>query len=375
MRILQVLAPGSYGGLERVVEGLASGLVAKGMEVAVALVHTPDSDVAAYTDELEAGGAVVFPIPVAGRSYRLERQRIAAICAEWRPDVLHTHGYRCDVLLADLARRLGIPQVTTVHGFTGGNWKNRLYQRLQKRAFRRLSAVVAVSGRLGRELAAAGVPAERVVVAPNAWSGGPEPLERASARAVLGVDPGGYVIGWVGRLSREKGADVLVDALPHLRDLPITVSICGDGPALAGLQRTAADAGVADRIHWHGAVDNAARLFRAFDAFVLSSRTEGTPIALLEAMAAGIPVVATSVGGVPEVVTDREAILVPPEEPAALAAAIRHAFADRATADARAQAATLRLRSHFASDPWLESYLAVYRRVQPHAASMVLCQA
>jgi glycosyltransferase involved in cell wall biosynthesis len=110
-------------------------------------------------------------------------------------------------------------------------------------------------------------------------------------------------------------------------------------------------------------VTEAAPLFPAFDVFVLSSRTEGTPIVLFEAMAAGVPVVATAVGGVPGVVSPAEAVLIPPGDPASLAAAIRTTLRDPAAARERTRAARQRLEREFGAQPWLERYDVVYRRV------------
>jgi glycosyltransferase involved in cell wall biosynthesis len=101
-------------------------------------------------------------------------------------------------------------------------------------------------------------------------------------------------------------------------------------------------------------------LFPAFDVFVLSSRTEGTPIALFEAMAAGVPIVASAVGGVPDVVSSREAVLVTQEDPAALAAGLTETLGDPTAALERARAARRRLEREFALQPWLEQYLALY---------------
>jgi len=118
---------------------------------------------------------------------------------------------------------------------------------------------------------------------------------------------------------------------------------------------------VADRVNWHGLVPDAADLYPAFDAWVLSSRTEGTPIALLEAMAARVPVVATAVGGVPDVVSSAEALLVPSEQPRELAAALATVLADRAQAALRAEAAYRRLTEAYSPGGWLDAHVALYR--------------
>src|SRR5690606_17786654 len=109
---------------------------------------------------------------------------------------------------------------------------------------------------------------------------------------------------------------------------------------------------------------DAGQLFPAFDAFVLSSRTEGTPIALFEAMAARVPIVATRVGGVPDVVTAAEAILVPSEDPRELAKAIRAVVADTGSARSRAAAAEDRLRTAYDVEPWVDRYVSIYENVQ-----------
>src|SRR5690606_1726156 len=108
----------------------------------------PGGELTPYADTLASAGARVVRLPISGRDYRAERAQVSRLCGEIKPAVMHTHGYRCDVLMAGVARRHGIPQVTTVHGFTGGDWKNRTYEFLQKRAFRGFSRVVVVSKKL-----------------------------------------------------------------------------------------------------------------------------------------------------------------------------------------------------------------------------------
>ena len=119
--------------------------------------------------------------------------------------------------------------------------------------------------------------------------------------------------------------------------------------------------GLVARVLWLGAVPDAARYFAAFDLFVMSSRTEGLPMVMLEAMAAGTPIVTTSVGGIPDLVSPAEGVLVPPEDPKALAAAIRTALDDREAAAARSRAAQLRQRTEFDVGPWSARYESIYR--------------
>jgi len=148
-----------------------------------------------------------------------------------------------------------------------------------------------------------------------------------------------------------------------LRDLPLVVSIIGDGIERVPLAARAVCLGLNGRLHWHGVVADAGCLFAAFDVFALSSRTEGTPIVLLEAMAAGIPIVTTAVGGVPDVVSPQEASLVPSDQPLALATEIRAVYQVPEPARARAHAARSHLDQAYRVAPWLERYEAIYRSV------------
>lgn len=365
MVILHVVAPAEIGGLERVVHALALGQCETGHDVHVAAVVEEPQVEQAFLQPLAAAGVGTHALRHPGRDYLRERAAIAELCGTIRPHVVHTHGYRPDVVDAGVARRLGVPTVTTVHGFTGGGWKNRAYEWLQRRAFRRFDAVVVVSRPLAERLRGRAVPAERLALLPNAWRpGSAAPLEREAARRQLGVRDERFHIGWVGRLTLEKGPDVFIDALARLKDIAFTASLIGDGREQGRLRARAAATGVTDRILWHGAKPDAGRLFPGFDAFVLSSRTEGTPIVLFEAMAAGAAIVAARVGGVEDVVTPAEALLVPPEHPEALAAAIRAVWTDRAAAAERARAARARLAAQYAVGPWLAGYQAIYERVR-----------
>jgi glycosyltransferase involved in cell wall biosynthesis len=178
----------------------------------------------------------------------------------------------------------------------------------------------------------------------------------------LQVPQDAFLIGWVGRLSREKGPDTFVGALERLGDLGLHASFIGDGPLREEVERGArANHGV--KIRSHGAIPSASRFFTAFDLFVLSSRTEGTPIALFEAMEASVPIIATSVGGVPDVLSADEAILVPPEDEEALASAIRWMRTDPEAARQRVGRARERLLRDFALGPWLDRYELFYSSV------------
>src|SRR2546427_3646193 len=206
---------------------------------------------------------------------------------------------------------------------------------------------------------------------PNAWSPTAPPLDRTAARLVLGLPPDAFVIGWVGRLTFEKGPDVLLDAVRCVSDLPLVVSVVGSGAERSALQARARSLRL-NKVFWHGTLHDAARLFPAFDVFVLSSRTEGTPIVLFEAMASEVPVVATRVGGVPDILSAAEAGLRPPSGPLALAAGLRPVDGEPAPGPALAPRAQVRLERDFSLGPWLARYERIYEQVSRGAPAALV---
>jgi glycosyltransferase involved in cell wall biosynthesis len=332
--------------------------------VAVATLMFDPPAARSFIEPLIAANVPVHPIPLSPRAYLRERRAIAQICGSWCPDVVHTHGYRTDVVDRGVAARLGIGTMTTVHGpsFTGG-LKGAFYEWLQRRNYRRFDAVVAVSRALSDSTRADGVAADRLHHIPNAWGGLYRPLVREDARRELDLPADATVVGWVGRMIPVKAGELFLEALHRLpQPRPIGVMI-GHGSEADRLRRRAAELGLGPAVRMYSAITDAGRLFPAFDTYVLSSRSEGIPVVVLEAMAARTPIVATRVGGVPEMVGEQDAWLVPPGDAEALARAIAASLADREAAAQRVERAARRLATEFGVDRWLDRYEAVYRSV------------
>lgn len=365
MRVLHVTTPAAFGGLERVVSYLAQTQRELGHDVRVACLSSDPGAVpflrgfAQHDIPTYAGGA-------APRDYWRQRRYVTDLQRTIAPDIVHTHGYRADVLAARACQRAGTAVVTTLHGFTGGGLRNRCYEWLQRRAVRVCDTVVAVSEALAGEITRSGLAPDRVQVIPNVIPPLGPRLTRAEARRVLDLPEDRWVVGWVGRVSPEKGLDVLLDALPAVQQPDLTVAVLGDGPARLALERKVDEMGLTDRVRWYGLVQRAERVFAAFDVLVISSRTEGSPIVLLEAMAATTPVITTAVGGVPDMVTSASARIIPPEDPATLAAALQEVRLDAAAAERRAMRAHVRLAR--TSDPvqWAERYTDAYLQARDH---------
>ena len=284
-----------------------------------------------------------------------------------RFDLVHLHTVTNYAAWFRLAAALaGRPYVVTLHGSDVTAFASR---RADERALIRwalggAAAIVAVSQALSQAARARFALNAPPVVIRN---GIDLDLAGADAAAPAAAAQGPYVLS-AGALDRVKGHDLLIRAWAALaqRFPAIRLVLAGDGDEGAALRRLAGELGVAARIEFAGALPRPAvlRLLRGALVFVLPSRSEGLPYALLEAGAAGRAVVATSVGGMPEVVGDDAGILVPSEDPAALAEAIARALGD---ADLRARlggALQARVRAEFSSRAMADGYLAVYEGVR-----------
>lgn len=360
--ILHIISPAPVGGLETVVRRLARGHATRGHDVGVISIGPAVGRLPAFFRNGRESPVQTYPIEIGARAYLTALARVERVLDRFQPELVHTHGYRTDVLESRVARRREIPRVSTVHGFTGGDLKNRVYEWLQRRALRRFDAVVAVARPLRDQLHASGISEDRLFLVPNAGAPIARPLARPKARKALGLPEEAFVVGWVGRLNPPKGPDILLRAIDEIDDPGARVMFVGPEED-ERYRQLARDLGIDDRIRWAGVVPDASRYFQAFDALVLSSRTEGTPMVLLEAMSAGVPVVATRVGGIPDVVSEHEAVLVPPEDPEALAQGIRRVRDDRSGASDRADRARARVESEYSMERWLDRYESVYASV------------
>ena len=352
-RVVHVIAPARYGGAESVTATLATGWLQRGGGGVAALMASPDSG--RFVARVRNAGVPVWEIRARARAYLTEVRRLRDLLRRQNADVVHTHVYRADAVGYLAARSTGLPVVATVHGFTGGDWKNRAYQRFDRWLLRRFDAIACVSPALVRQLLQLGAHPERVRWVPNV-PGGSVPYSRHAARKVLGLRAQERAVGWVGRLSPEKAPDRFLAAL-ELLDPSYVGVVIGDGPLRQDLAGHATRLG--SRARLMGSVEDADRLLPAFDVVVLSSRTEGTPMVVLEAMRCAVPVVSFAVGGIPDVLQGL-GWLVTPGDIEGLAGAIAEVLERPEETARRAAIGQARIRERFGMQQWLDAYDELY---------------
>lgn len=327
------------------------------LEPSVAILA--DSRSGPFIEQVAAAGLPHTVLDSPARNYLRDIRELRSLLRRDRIRLLHSHGYRADAVGLISARMESVPNVATAHGFTGGSLRNRINQFVGVQALRHSAAVIAVSAQLGTTLQRAGVRGDRLHVIPNAWAPPAGlPLARQAARGRLGLPAEGRIVGWAGRMSQEKGPDLAVEALVG-QESDVTLCMIGEGPARALAERRAAELGVMQLLRLPGSISGVWELLPAFDVLLLSSRTEGTPMILLEAMHAGVPIVATTVGGVPALLDDDTARLAPAAGQA-LGDALRAALSDPDESRRRAAAAGRRLADRNDMTQWIDRHLDLY---------------
>ncbi len=288
-------------------------------------------------------------------------------------DVVHSHEFTMAVYGTLAARRIGARHVITMHGgqYFAERWRRRAAMRW---AVRRSAALVAVSGATASHLhRSLGLDASAVTVVPNgiAFRSG----HRQRVREELALADDTLLVLAVGNLYPVKGHRTLLDALGLVcranASLDWRLAIAGRGEETDALEALARGQGIADRVHLLGFRPDVPDLLSAADVFAMPSHSEGLPLALVEAMGAGLPVIASAVGGIPEVVrTETDGILVPPRDPSALGDALVRVMSDAVLRRTLGDAARARVQREYAVSTMAERYEALYRPESDARATM-----
>jgi L-malate glycosyltransferase len=365
IRVLFVVGSFTTGGAERHLIELWRRMDREAFDVTIACFRREGGFLA---ETLSLGWPVV-DLAVGRRIYDARGiaafARLVHLVLGFRPDVVHGYLFGPNLFAALAGRLAGVP-VVAVAKRNMDAFETPRQIGMERLAHRLATHVTAVSEAVADSVVALGVPRERITVIPNGvdaarFADGPQAEE---ARFELGAD-GSPLVGSVGCLAARKDYGTLLAALARLveRGTPFRAALVGDGVERAALEAQARALGLAPRVRFLGERPGVERLLPGMDVFVLSSREEGIANALLEAMAAGLPCVATAVGGTPEVLRDGETgWLVPAADPAALADALADALARPEEARRRGAAARRAVREGMSIEAMARRQQGFYRR-------------
>jgi glycosyltransferase involved in cell wall biosynthesis len=361
--IVHVLSSFGVGGQERVALDLAIGQKARGHEVSVvSLAAGPDG---AMADEFREHGIAVGS--VAKRGDGLDPTlipRLTRALRERAAEVVHTHNPLPLTYGAPAARLAGAAAIHTKHGVNPGS---RGHMMLRRAAAQLTHAFVAVSDTTAAQAKQQrDAPERRLHMIANGIRLDryrPDPAARAVAREELGLGDA-WVVGTVGRLDEYKNQALLVRAMAPMLSSEVRLVIVGDGPTRAAVEAEIARLPDPSLVVMTGRRMDVPALMPAFDVFALSSKTEGLPLVVPEAMAAGLPIVTTSVGGLPSVIDEGETGMLVPVEEVALRDALARLAADRPLAKQLGARARERALERYSYDRMVDAYLALYRQAR-----------
>jgi glycosyltransferase involved in cell wall biosynthesis len=334
IRVAYILTPVDFGGAEKVSLTFLRNVDRTRFDICPILLIRPWENGNIFMEEIERENYQYLTIPVAirplkeGKDYfRVIRcfTMLFSILKGQNFDLVHTNGYFADIIGVPASRLLGIPHIATCHGFISNDRNLKNYNKLDIMALRFTKRIIAVSEGIKNDLISSGVKRQQVIVLQNAVELSMDDnmflKHRDYVRNKYHIRKDEIVLGYIGRISEEKGLRYLMEAGSKLihSGVPLKIMIVGDGPQKIEMEKFAQQAGLQNKVIFAGFQKDIETWLPSMDVFVLPSLTEGTPMALLESMACGIPVIATRVGGVPKVIESGiNGILVDPADPVKL---------------------------------------------------------
>jgi len=363
--ILFLISSEGYYGVENMLIALALQLSQQGCRCIVGVFRNSCSPHTEISAQAERHGLAVEIIDCNGRWDRSAVAHIRRLIAKHNVDVLHSHGYKTDLYALAAAMRNRVALVATSHNWPSKLLSMRIYAALDRLALRMFDKVIVVSDTVARILRNSGVAMEKVAMIPN----GVDLARFRTAIPKLRIEnglPKNPVVGFVGRLVPEKGGALLMRAAQHVlsKHPNVTFVLVGEGPAAAEWKTLASELGISKNVIFAGARDDIPQVYASFDMVVLPSLVEAMPMCLLEAMAAGRPVIATRVGAVPRLILDSQTgLLLQPGVTSALAMAIIRLLESPDLACRLGENGRARVAQHFSAEVMAKRYIAMYDQV------------
>ena len=368
MRILHVIDSGGLYGAEIMLLQLMAEQVRLGHEPVLASIGSPASGEKAIEVEARRQGLKVIPFRMKNGPNWVGAFKLLCFARREGVELIHSHGYKGNILFGLMPRALRrLPLVATLHGYTSNGRLGRMlvYEWLDRLSLRRLERVVLVNPLMAQLPALRRLPNTAVI------ANGINPAVAAGVEldtSILAFLHRAPTVVAVGRLSPEKGFDLLLRSVAVLRaeGRPLQVLLLGDGGLRDSLLTLGKELALEDSLLLPGYVRNVSAYLPHCSLLAMPSLTEGLPMALLEAMTAGVPVAASSVGGIPAALADgRAGLLVAPGNVEQLSQAIRLVLDQPLVAAQRALVAADRVRQHYSSRTMTQKYLVLYQQLMP----------
>lgn len=368
MKLAQIIDTLDWGGAQKMMTALTRALLPLGVEVTVFSLDSQPDPSAVFLAQLQAMGVEVCLCPGQGLLNLSRASRLAQKLREGHFDLVQTYLTYANILGALAGRLAGIPVIASIRSAAiDPRHYNPLRHRLESLSLRFLARGILVNGYSIAEFHQPRVGKTPIRVIPNAVSLPPLPSsqERQQARRDLVGERSGPLVISVGRLSRAKGYPDLLDAFAMLLpDFPgASLVIVGSGEVETELHIQAAQLGLQDSLFLTGARQDIPPLLTASDLYVSASHWEGMSVALLEGMAAALPIVATYVGDAPYMVTRECGTLVAPRAPADLSRAMRAMLENPGLMQRAGQAARQRVAENYSAETWAQTFLQYYREM------------
>lgn len=368
MNILHVISSGGMYGAEAVILNLSRTLNENQHHSVLGVFSNSLNSNLQLHEAATNAGVESHLIECQGQIDRAVPGRIRELVSRTRADVVHAHGYKADIYVYSALRRAGTPLVSTCHNWLTQNRVVSLYGVVDRFVLRNYTEVAAVSEQVQQTLLDAGVRKEIIHKVVNGIDLRPFSGATPSLREAVGS---GSVktVGWVGRLSHEKGADIFLRAAARtLAHLPFTKFIVvGDGPDRKELESLIDELNIRNNVSLVGRREDMPSVYASFDIVVSSSRQEGLPMAILEGMASSRPWIATAVGDVPTVILDDvTGILIPPENVELLTTALVELLQDANRRGRLGLAARRLVEEQFSAQRMTEEYLRIYQQALRH---------
>jgi len=363
--VLLLISSEGYFGVENMLVNLAVALAKQGCRCAVAVLCDVRFNHTEVGDQARARGLEVEIVHCSGRLDWRAVVAIRRLMTEYQVDVLHTHGYKADIYgnFASWSRRVGL--IATCHNWPHPAWSMQAYAALDRFFLRTFDRVVVLSEAVAGALRNSGLPEDKLQAIANGVD--VERFREAQPSLKSGSSKANEsLVGFVGRLVPGKGADILLRAAPRVfsRHPNSRFVLVGDGPLRQELESLAERLGVADRVLFTGLREDMPQIYASIDLLVLPSLCEAMPMCVLEAMAAGKPVIATRVGAVPQLIDqDETGVLIEPGDVAGLSSAVLQLLDDPERArclGAKGQARTI---EQFSADSMARQYLQLYSEI------------